>query len=374
MSGRLSARVGRRGLLAGAVAMGAALATGRAAAAWDGSTAVPGALLPHGPASDEQIPEALAATGSTASAPGFPIGHVGLSWSGADHGGRIRLRTTTGWGSWRPVRPGDSGDDGRRVALIPAGGAAEVELDPPPGADDVQLVAINTTDGPLSEQPLAATTGRYGGRFRGRASWGANGSWRVGPDGKQLWPVRFHNPRAITVHHTVTANNDRNPAATVRAIYYFQTVTLGWGDIGYHLLIDRAGVVYEGRYSGPDGAPVFGGGSRSAKPVIAGHVLNYNPGNIGIALLGDLTSRQPTRAARRALLRVLASLSRTTGLDPQGRTTYRNPLTGATRRVHIISGHRDWQATQCPGNAFYPRLPGVRRIVAGRLDRDLVLR
>jgi hypothetical protein len=119
---------------------------------------------------------------------------------------------------------------------------------------------------------------------------------------------------------------------------------------------------------------VFRDATRPAKPVIAGHVLNYNPGNIGIALLGDLTSTQPTRAARRALVRVLASLSLSTGLDPQGRTTYRNPLTGATRRVHILSGHRDWLATQCPGNAFYPRLPGVRRIVAGRLDRDLVLR
>jgi hypothetical protein len=355
--------------------MGAAVATGSgAAAATEDRTAVPSGLLPHGFATDEQIPEVLAATGSAASAPGFPIGYVGLSWSGAHHDGQIRLRTTTGWGAWRPVRPGDSGDDGRQVALVPAGGAAEVELDPPPGAEDVQLVAINTTDGPPTRQATAAATRRYGGRFRGRASWGANGSWRVGPDGKQLWPIRFHNPRAITVHHTVTANRDRNPAATVRAIYYFQTVTLGWGDIGYHLLIDRAGVVYEGRYSGPDGVPVFGGGSRSAKPVIAGHVLNYNPGNIGIALLGDLTSTQPTRPARRALVRVLTSLARTTGLEPQGRTDYRNPVTGAARRVHVISGHRDWQATQCPGNAFYPRLPGVRRAVAARLDRDLALR
>jgi hypothetical protein len=384
VSGAFSARVGRRGLLAGAVVAGAALATGRgAAAAGDERTVVRHGLLggptaggpaPDGPVPGHPIPQVLAATGSAASAPDFPIGYVGLSWSGDGNGGRIRLRTAAGWGSWRPVRPGDSGDDGRGVALIPAGGAAEVDLEPPPGADDVQLLAINTTDGPATGRLIALPTRRYGSRYRSRASWGADESWRFGPGSEELWPAEFHTAQALTVHHTVTANNDPDPAATVRAIYYFQAVTQAWGDLGYHLLIDQAGVVYEGRYSGADAVSVFQAATRPPQLVDAGHALGHNPGNIGVALLGDLTATQPTAAARRALVWVLASLAQATGLDPQGRTNYVNPVTGAARTVDTIAGHRDWLATQCPGNAFYPNLPGVRSDAATLLDRGILLR
>jgi hypothetical protein len=328
--------------------------------------------LTRRPSDGDEIPQVLAATGPAAAAPEFPIGYLGLTWSGASTGGRVRFRTAAGWGAWQPVRPGDASGADRQAALIPAGGAVAVDLEPPPAAGDVQLLAINTTDGPASGVPTAAPSRRYGCRYRSRSSWGANGSWRVGPDGKQLWPAEFHAAQALTVHHTVTANNDPDPAATVRAIYFFQAVTQGWGDIGYHLLIDQAGVVYEGRYSGADGVSVFRGGTRQV--VLAGHALGFNPGNIGVALLGDLTAVQPTAAARRALAWVLASLAQFTRLNPQGRTTYRNPDSGATRTVDIISGHRDWLATQCPGNTFYPALPGLRRDVAALLDRGLLIR
>ena len=41
-------------------------------------------------------------------------------------------------------------------------------------------------------------------------------------------------------------------AATVRAIYVAHTVAQGFGDIGYHLLVDQQGGGYEGRWSGAD--------------------------------------------------------------------------------------------------------------------------
>ena len=72
--------------------------------------------------------------------------------------------------------------------------------------------------------------------------------------------------QTLTVHHTVTANTDPDPAATVRAIYFFHCITEDFGDIGYHLLIDQAGTVYEGRYSGPDPVPVFGPRSVGPRP------------------------------------------------------------------------------------------------------------
>jgi hypothetical protein len=39
-------------------------------------------------------------------------------------------------------------------------------------------------------------------------------------------------------------------------------------------------------------------------------------------------------------------------------------VTGATRDTYVISGHRDWRATECPGERPYPRLPELREQVA----------
>ena len=52
----------------------------------------------------------------------------------------------------------------------------------------------------------------------------------------------------MIIHHTVTQHQEADPAATVRAIYYYHAVTQGWGDIGYNFLVDLHGNVYEGRY------------------------------------------------------------------------------------------------------------------------------
>jgi hypothetical protein len=41
-----------------------------------------------------------------------------------------------------------------------------------------------------------------------------------------------------------------------------------------------------------------------------------------------------------------------------------NPITAATKNVAVISGHRDWESTECPGTTFYKQLPSVRTNVA----------
>ncbi|MGH3978015.1 MAG: peptidoglycan recognition protein family protein, partial [Pseudonocardiaceae bacterium] len=99
-------------------------------------------------------------------------------------------------------------------------------------------------------------------------------------------------------------------------------------------------------------------------------VAGFNAGNVGVALLGDLTTNQPTPAGRRALTRVLAALAGVTGLDPQGQVFYVNPINAARAEVDVIAGHRDWLATECPGNAFYPALPEIRRDVAALLGNQ----
>jgi hypothetical protein len=94
------------------------------------------------------------------------------------------------------------------------------------------------------------------------------------------------------------------------------------------------------------------------------HAITFNTGNVGVCLLGDFTNRQPTAAALNSLAIVLGGLARLGGLDPRGTVNYANPVNGMTRTVPSVSGHRDWAATQCPGNTFYPQLPALRDNVA----------
>ena len=75
-----------------------------------------------------------------------------------------------------------------------------------------------------------------------RAAWGADEGMRTGAP-------EFAPPRKLIVHHTVTPNDDPDPASTVRAIYAYHTHQHGWNDIGYNFLVDAAGRVYEGRYA-----------------------------------------------------------------------------------------------------------------------------
>jgi hypothetical protein len=172
-----------------------------------------------------------------------------------------------------------------------------------------------------------------------------------------VWPPVYSPAQAFTVHHTVTANNDPDPASTIRGIYRYHAVDLAWGDIGYHFLIDEAGRLYEGRYSGPDGLP---GHREDGQVATAAHTLNYNTGNIGVALLGDFTGREPSAAAQGTLTLLLAVLAQFHELDPLGTVHYVNPVNGMAKDTGTISGHRDWGATECPGAKLYPMLGSLR--------------
>jgi predicted phage tail protein len=88
---------------------------------------------------------------------------------------------------------------------------------------------------------------------------------------------------------------------------------------------------------------------------------------MGVALLGTLTSQDATPAARNALADLLAWKADAHGIDPQGSSLYTNPVDGTQRTFSNIAGHRDVNATECPGGTFYATLPTVRSAVAGRI-------
>jgi N-acetylmuramoyl-L-alanine amidase-like protein len=334
------------------------------------------ALIAPAGARATTVPATLARTavvGDRAVAPGLRVDFLGVQWHGAVRapGARVRFRRAGRWGGWRALRAGDVRPRGRFASeLLAAHRATAYQVHVPAGVRDVRAVAINTTDGPsrtLARSSAAGGGGPLAGLcLRDRANWGADESLRFDADGNERWPPVFFAIQRLTVHHTAL-DPGSDPAAAVRAIYRYHAVDLGWGDIGYQLLIDDTGCVYEGRASGDDGVPVLSGLPEPGAAPLAvngGHVLGFNPGNVGVALIGDFTTAAPSRAALRALIRTLAVLAVVGGLDPLATGPYVNPLTGATRQTATISGHRDWLSTECPGERLYALLPAIRRRVA----------
>ena len=201
-----------------------------------------------------------------------------------------------------------------------------------------------------------------------RAQWGADEAYRFRRQkGKnvEVWPPDFHRVQKLVVHHTATANvfTPGEAMAELRAIYYYHAVTQGWGDIGYNFIVDQTGKLYEGRYSGASASAPPTGEDTEGRVVTAGHTYQHNVGTVGVAVLGDSTAQPPTVAAQDKLVELLAWQAARHHLDPRRTATYRNVVNDVTREITNISGHRDYVATACPGDALYPQLTDLRERV-----------
>jgi hypothetical protein len=193
-----------------------------------------------------------------------------------------------------------------------------------------------------------------------RGGWGADPAY-------MNWAPQFYPTKKLIVHHTATSDNYTNRAeaeAQIRSIYYYHSVTQDWGDIGYNFLIDKFGTIYEGRYSRDYAGANPTGDDAAGQGVTAAHASGWNSGTVGVALLGTLTTHDATPAARDALNRLLAWEASRNGINPEATQTFVNPVSGATITSPNIAGHRDYAATACPGDTFYPTLSAIRRDVA----------
>jgi hypothetical protein len=178
-----------------------------------------------------------------------------------------------------------------------------------------------------------------------RAQWGADESLRSGTP--EFAPIN-----RVIVHHTVTATQEPDPAARMRAMYAFHVRGNGWSDIGYNFVVDGAGRIYEGRSTGGgrhDGEDTSGLG------VVGAHASGHNTGSVGIAILGTYTEDgvTPNEAALDAVTAIAAWKLGTRGIDP-----------GAPG---VLIGHRDVVATGCPGNGCHRRLPELRERTRRRI-------
>jgi len=104
--------------------------------------------------------------------------------------------------------------------------------------------------------------------------------------------------------------NDKeiNPITIIQNIYRYHSTTRGWGDIGYHYIIDYWGNIYEGRYGG--------NGVRGAHTYYDRKCDNFNVGSIGILLMGNYEKTEPTEKMYESLAKLVAWLSASNNLNP----------------------------------------------------------
>lgn len=157
-----------------------------------------------------------------------------------------------------------------------------------------------------------------------RRSWGARS-----PNLRRLDPASARW-RWITVHHSAEPgarplNGTLNgSAAALRDIQSAHMNGEGYGDIGYHFVIDPSGRVFEGRDLRHQGAHAGG---------------ENNVGNVGVCLLGNFDHHRPTSAALESMHGLIDVLQARLGLP------HRN-----------VRGHHEWKSTACPGRYLKPHL------------------
>ena len=123
----------------------------------------------------------------------------------------------------------------------------------------------------------------------------------------------------IVIHHTASTAKE-----TVEQIHNFHINNNGWAGIGYHFYIRKDGTIFRGRPEKYAGA----------------HCENYNSVSLGICLEGNFEIEQPTDNQLKSLSELLQHLKQKYG------------------NVQIV-GHRDLNATACPGKFLYSKLGSV---------------
>jgi hypothetical protein len=291
-----------------------------------------------------------------------------LGVRGADRGGlglEVRVRAAArgaAWSPWVPLGEGhhhrpDTGTGAHASDPVWAGGAEELQLRAaarPAGALDVRFVAV-----PEAARRLVVPTARAsqaGGppTIIPRAGWGGDGvTPRTAPD--------FGDVQVAFVHHTVSANEyaPEDSAGIVLAMAKYHRDTNGWNDLGYNFVVDKYGQIFEGRAGGIDQA------------VVGAQAQGYNTHSTGIANIGTFSDVGQTDAALDAMAKLIAwklplhgapvtgQIVLTSGGGDLNRYKSGTPVT-----LQRISGHRDGDATECPGNALYGQLPELRRRAA----------
>lgn len=259
------------------------------------------------------------------------------------------MSATTDFGDWSTVSPQTDGKSNASGAatygeLVVADGCRYIQYRVTYGQAGVSKMSCELIDS--SDGPAAPLRRSLAPKLILRREWGCNESLRF-TNGEEVWPVEYQPVQKIIIHHTVDQNDLADPAAAVRAIYQYHCVTRGWGDIGYNLLVDQRGNIYEGRYGGPG--------------AVAGHAEKYNPGSVGIAMIGNYQERYIPYDVESAIAGVVGA--NFGSIQPFGSGFFIDDT------FDNISGHRDYLQTECPGELGYKQIANIRDTVARTENR-----
>lgn len=183
---------------------------------------------------------------------------------------------------------------------------------------DLSTPKIETTDLPpeqyIRHQPQKLS-------IVSRYAWGASS---IKPNHNQMNGIK-----RITIHHTseYPGMGSFSDKEVVQKIAKFHRESRGWADIGYHYLIGRDGRIFEGRPESIQGA----------------HVKHNNKNNLGISLVGNFNRYSPNSKQYKSLQMLLQMKKRQYSIN--------------NAKVY---GHRDFNATACPGAALYEWLGSYR--------------
>ncbi|HEX6290498.1 MAG TPA: N-acetylmuramoyl-L-alanine amidase [Herpetosiphonaceae bacterium] len=171
-------------------------------------------------------------------------------------------------------------------------------------------------------------------------------TWGAQPP-KEPITVLSTRPTKILVHHTAGSNStDYSLSHAYQLARNIQQshFNRGWIDSGQQFTISRGGYVMEGRHRSLE---VLRGGTSHVR---GAHCDGQNDVAVGIENEGTYTSVQPPQVLYNQLVALCAYICQ----------QYDIPSSQ-------IYGHRDFNATQCPGDQLYAMLPKLRSDVAARL-------
>lgn len=285
----------------------------------------------------------------------------------------VRWKGSAGWSQWRELDldgahgpdPGSaeaartvaSDDDNDEVVTDPiwVGEATGYQVRLPAGSrPDAEVLLVRPTGGRVSLDAPAAGAGTLNQpAIRSRAEWGARApSAHIG-EASEL--------KMAVVHHSATANayGPGDVAGILRSLQAFHMAGRGWSDLGYNLVVDRFGRVWEGRDGSID------------RLSVGAHAEGFNTSNVGIMVLGDFSAASPTAESMRGVAEVIAWKFANYGVDPASSVDYTSngsptiPV-GVTRNFPRVVRHRDVGSTACPGSLLAARVGELRELVAAR--------
>lgn len=322
--------------------------------------------------------------------PGTRATMIGLTWSADDAAGaavaaRVRghLRSRGDWGDWHDLEPAldpltGAQAPGTEIAWLGPVDALEIraEFD---GADataamTAHVLTTSAADGDadmapdrtstLSGTTTMSTTDPTTPLLVGapaiirRSTWGADETLTRATTGRDRL-------KSVVVHHTAGTNTytRAESAQILRGILEYHTQTLGWADIGYNVLVDKHGQIFEGRAGG-------------LHRVIEGaHARGYNSATCGVSVLGDYSATAVPSAVVQAIGKIAGwKLLGSFVTSATGTVSYTVTAedvvheTGSTVALPRIFAHRDVNHTDCPGDRLYAQMGAIRSAAQAQID------